>query len=79
MAENATHDLFCHAINSLNDFAIWRNFTAKIVDGSPALFMFQMTIISLVSNLLEIFLRPLGQPSCVSQILVWCLLSFAAL
>uniref|UniRef100_A0A6N2NBV0 Uncharacterized protein n=1 Tax=Salix viminalis TaxID=40686 RepID=A0A6N2NBV0_SALVM len=69
MAEKETHDLFCHTTNSMKDFAIWRQYPVNVVDGSSALLMFQMTVISLTSNLLENFLRPLGQPTCVSQIL----------
>ncbi|KAJ6772552.1 CATION/H(+) ANTIPORTER 15-LIKE [Salix koriyanagi] len=69
MAEKETHDLFCHTTNSMKDFAIWRQYTVNVVGGSSALLMFQMTVISLTSNLLENFLMPLGQPTCVSQIL----------
>lgn len=60
--------MFCHDPSMINSNGIWHGKNPLL--SSVPLLLTQLTLISLASKTAEICLRPLGQSSIVSQILV---------
>lgn len=67
--------MFCHDPSMVNSYGVWHG--RSPLQSSVPLILAQLTLITLTSKLVDLGLKPLGQPSIVSQIVVSFLISVA--